>query len=358
MLSTSIASAAWLQVGAGTGPAKVTVDAASALGATVTVEVPGIQTESAAVNGTEYLKLTIPGAVSAGLEVGKPEVPAVPVLLARPTGSTVTLTILSIKTETLDVARVYPMQRPQKYGEQAGPLTVDNSFYASDVEYPTGRLSSPRTATWRDLDVVNVHVYPVAVRPAQHQVIVTSRIKFRVDFSGGHYPARVTSWMVPMYRRLIGNYDELRLTAAAQEPPGTKCLVFCYSDYFNHPALRALLDTMTKLGDSTEIISYPDSMDGVLGHGAIKQKIIERYIDQDSVLRWVFLVGEFGQIPSKPEYWHNGFRVLNSDYWYSDWGLSNDTIVCDDYPEVGIARLSPSDSQDLTNQVAKIEAPT
>ncbi|MBN2564856.1 MAG: hypothetical protein JXB46_04015, partial [Candidatus Eisenbacteria bacterium] len=259
-LSMNVASAAWIQVGKGTGPAKVSIGAASASGATVTVEVPGVQTESVAINGVQYVKLAIPGAVSAVLDVGKPEVPAVPVLLARPTGSTVMLWILSIETETLDVARVYPMQRLQKYGEQAEPLTVDNAFYASDVEYPSSRLSSPRTATWRDLDVVNVHVYPVTVRPAQHQVIVASRIKFRVDFSGGHYPARVTSWMVPMYRRLVQNYDKLGLTTSAQDPPGTKCLVFCHSAYIANPALDSLLRLMTKLGDSTEIINVPESV--------------------------------------------------------------------------------------------------
>jgi hypothetical protein len=331
----------------------VSVVAASALGATVTVEVPGIEAESVAINGAQYLKLTIPGAVSAVLDVGKPEVPAVPVLLARPTGSTVTLTILSIKTETLDVARVYPMQRPLKYGEQAGPLTVDNSFYASDVEYPSGRLSSPRTATWRDLDVVNVHVYPVAVRPAQHQVIVTSRIKFRVDFSGGHYPARVTGWMVPMYRRLVQNYDGLRFTTAEQEPPGTKCLVFCDSAYYNddykNPALDSLLKLMTKLGDSTEVINVPDSVQAV--PESIKTTIRNRYGSQHpSALHWVLLVGNHIQIPPKSDI-HN---TPYSDYWYSDWGQGYDT--CDGYPEVGIARLSPDSNADLSHQIEKIRA--
>jgi hypothetical protein len=347
-LAASIASAAWLQVGSGTGPAKVTVDAASALGATVTVEVPGIQADSVAIDGAQYLKLSIPGAVSAGLDVGKPEVPSVPVLLARPTGSTVTLRILSIKTDTLDVPRVCPLQRPQKYGEQAGPVTVDNSFYASDVEYPSDRLSSPYTATWRDLDVVNVHVYPVTVRPAQHQVIVTSRIKFRVDFSGGSYPRTVASWMPPLYRRLIQNYDDLRLTTAEQEPTGTKCLVFCYDSFAANNSLDSLLSLMTKLGDSTEVVNVPESVPA--DADSIKEKIRERYFGQDSALHWVFLVGRHDQIPPKehPDSCYSEY----SDYWYSD--LSQQSLGCDMYPEVGIARLSPDDNDDLSHQITKI----
>jgi hypothetical protein len=354
VLVAGIASAAWLQVGTGAGPAKVTVDAASASGATVTVEVPGIEAESVAINGVQYVKLAIPGAVSAVLDVGKPEVPAVPVLLARPTGSTVSLRILSMQTETLHVANVFPMQPSLKLGEQAGPLAFDSSFYASDVEYPSDRLSSPITATWRDLDVVNIHVYPVAVRPAQHEVVVTSRITFRVDFSGGHYPKTVASWMQPMYRSLIDNYEKLGLATAGQEPPGTKCLVFCHQEYANNPDLVALLDTMTKLGDSTEIISVDDGV----SPGAIKAAIIDRYNNQNKALHWVLLVGEYDEIPPKQGYIQPGWGIAvpYSDYWYSDWGLSNDTILCDDYPEVGIARLSPSDSQDLSNQIAKIRA--
>jgi len=348
-ITTSIASAAWIQVGTGTGPARVSVVAASASGATVTIDIPGIQTESVAINGAQYLKLTIPGAVTAGLGVGKPDVPAIPVLLARPTGSTVTLRVLSIETETLHVARVFPMQPPLKLGEQAGPLTVDYSFYASDVEYPSGRLSSPRTATWRDLDVVNIHVYPVTVLPAQHEVIVTSRIKFRVDFSGGHYPARVTNWMVPMYRRLVQNYDKLRLTTTAQDPPGTKCLVFCDTAYAASQPLDSLLRLMTVLGDSAETIHVSSSWQPE----DIKNAIIDRYDTTQVIhaLHWVFLVGNYSQIPPKANY-----VVDHSDYWYSDLsGDSQSQLGCDKYPEVGIARLAPSDAQDLAHQIAKIE---
>ena len=256
-LSASIVSAAWLQVGNGTGPAKVSVTAASALGATVTVEVPGIQTESVAINGAQYLKLVMPGTVSAGLVVGKPEVPAVPVLLARPTGSSVTFRVLSMETETLQVARVFPMQPQLKLGEQAGPVAVNNAFYASDVEYPSSRLSTPRLATWRDLDVVNVQVYPVTVLPSQREIVVTTRLTFRADFSGGQYPKKVASWMQPMYRSLIRNYDNLRLATASQEPAGTKCLVFCDHSYIDNDSLNSLLSLMTKLGDSTELIDVP-----------------------------------------------------------------------------------------------------
>jgi hypothetical protein len=246
------------------------------------------------------------------------------------------------------------MQPSLKLGEQAGPLAFDSSFYASDVEYPSDRLSSPITATWRDLDVVNIHVYPVAVRPAQHEVVVTSRITFRVDFSGGHYPATVAGRMQPVYRSLIQNYDGLRLATAGQEPPGTKCLVFCDSIYEGNDSLEGLLSLMTKLGDSTEVINVPH--DVLRDTALIKREIHDRYFRQGRALRWVLFVGEFDKIPPKPVSTNQG--QVYSDYWYSDLD-SLDSLACDNYPEVGIARLSPSvanGDQDLRNQIAKIKA--
>jgi hypothetical protein len=168
--------------------------------------------------------------------------------------------------------------------------------------------------------------------------------------------------MPPLYRRLIQNYDDLRLTTAEQEPPGTKCLVFCdtayYNDNYKNPALAGLLDTMTLLGDSTEVISYPDPV-GPQGYGAIKQEIHNRYFGQDSALHWVLLVGDHDQIPQKLVSTNQGQAY--SDYWYSDLTLGYPDS-CDSYPEIGIARLSPDKSganggnDDLSRQIAKIRA--
>jgi len=97
----SLAVAAWMQVGTGSGEARVSIVEQSSSGTTFVVDVAGIEVTSTNVDGVGYSRITLPGAVTACLDVGKPEVPMVPVLLARPTGSKPTLRIVSMETKTL-----------------------------------------------------------------------------------------------------------------------------------------------------------------------------------------------------------------------------------------------------------------
>jgi hypothetical protein len=354
-MSMGMASATWIQTGVGAGPAKTSIVEANEGGTTLVVDVPGINAESVAIDGIAYSRIVVPGAVSVPLDVGRPEVPGVPILLARPTGAKATVTVVSMETETLDISRVFPLQPPQRLGEEPSRMVVDTGFYLEDVEYPTSRISSPRAATWRDLDVVGLHVYPVVVRPAQHQVIVASRITIRVDFSGGSYPSTVTDWMQPMYRRLIQNYGALGFGPDLSYHPGTRLLVVCAPEYQNNSELNSLLGTIQSYGYSTELMVKQPAW----GSATIKLKIRDRYFDQGRVLRWVLLVGEYDEVPPKADYsrpeW-NGQVVPYCDYWYSD--LREEDFECDDYPEIGIARLSPETGEggnlDLSRQIQKI----
>jgi hypothetical protein len=110
LVSCNLVVAAWVQVGTGSGEARVSIVEQSSSGTTFVVDIPGVELVPTDVDGVTYSRVTIPGGVAAPLEDGKPEVPMVPVLLARPTGSKPTLRIVSAETKTLSVPRVYPLQ--------------------------------------------------------------------------------------------------------------------------------------------------------------------------------------------------------------------------------------------------------
>jgi len=327
----------------------------SSSGTTFVVDIPGVEVAPTDVDGVTYSRVSIPGAVAATLEEGKPEVPMVPVLLARPTGSVPTLRVVSMETKTLSVARLYPLQPALTYSQTPGPFVVDGNFYSGDAEYPSSRAVVVHTATWHDLDVVNVQVYPVVVRPARSEVVVTSRVTVRVDYSGGEYPSAITEWMQPMYRRLIRNYGAIGVGPGLDYHPGTRLLVICDPEYQANSELNSLLSTIQSYGYTTELMVKQPAW----GSTTIKLKIKERYFDQGRVLRWVLLVGEYDEIPPKDHYTKPEWGQLSvplSDYWYSD--LNEDDLGCDDYPEIGIARLSPvagdGGNADLSQQVQKI----
>jgi len=355
LAGSSLVGASWLQVGTGSGEAHVSIVEQSSSGTTFAVDIPGVEVVPTDVDGVTYSRVTIPGAVAAGLEVGRPEVPIVPVLLARPTGSNPALRILSMQTETLSIPRIYPLQPALRFGEAPGPIQIDGGFYSADVEYPPERAVVAHTATWHDLDVVNVQVFPLVVRPARKEIEVVSRITVRVDYNGGSYPASVTDWMQPLYRRLVQNYSELGLGPRLDYQPGTRCLVFCNSEYKNNPDLNTLVSLLNCYGYSTTVTV---TQAGVQPE-QIKWQIKNKYFGEGKVLRWVLLVGECDEIPPKANYtkdeWHSQVVAL-SDYWYSD--LLESDYECDDYPEIGIARLSPLDGDggnaDLSRQIQKI----
>src|SRR5512143_2002895 len=117
LASSELAGAAWVQVGSGSGEARVSIVEQSSSGTTFVVDIPGVEVVPTDIDGVTYSRVAIPGAVAAGLEVGKPEVPSVPVLLARPTGSSPTLRILSMETKTLSIPRVYPQQPALRFGD-------------------------------------------------------------------------------------------------------------------------------------------------------------------------------------------------------------------------------------------------
>jgi len=294
----SLAVADWVQVGAGSGDARVSIVAQSGGGSTFVVDIPGVEVVPTDVNGVTYSTVTLPGAVTACLDVGKPEVPMVPVLLARPTGSIPTLRVVSMETKTLSVPRVYPLQPPLTLNETSGTFVADEGFYSKDAEYPSSSARIAHTATWRDLDVVNVQVFPVVVRPARNEITVVSRITVRVDYSGGSYPTTVTDWLQPMYRRLIQNYGALGLGPDLLYHPGTRLLVICDPEYQGNSELSSLLSTIQSYGYTTELMVKQPAW----GSATIKSKIRQSYFDNGRVLRWVLLVGEYDEIPPKANY--------------------------------------------------------
>ena len=343
LLAAGLAVADWMSAGGAAGSADVTILEQNTTGTTFEVTVPGVEVTPTVVDGREFSVVNLPGEVMASLEQGRPQVPKVSVLLAIPNGARVSARVLSRETRTLKVANVFPLQPPLLDGRQPGPLKQDVSFYSRDVSYPAFDLSPVTAGAWRDLATASLLVYPVKVNPARGEIEVTTRIRVRVDYSGGTYPQTAADFMFPMYAEYIDNFADIGVKPQTDYTAGVRYLVIGHNSYQTNSYLNdSLLGWVKQRGYEVRAeyrASWTDA--------GIKALIDTVYRSTTpKVLQFVLLVGEYSQIPM-----HSQGGVGHGDYWYSD---IEPYPAGDNYPELALARLSPSSSSDLDNQIKKI----
>ncbi len=131
------------------------------------------------------------------------------------------------------------------------------------------------------------------------------------------------------------------LIVLAQTAGAVEYLAVSHDNWYQNPGLESLLAWHHKRGIETRLIHKSNWT-----ASEIRDSIRAEY-DRHSppVLRWVLLVGEYAEIPMGAM-----GGVGRSDYYYADIGPTGP----DNYPEVGVARLSPTDAIDLANQTRKI----
>ncbi len=323
-------------------PPRVTILSSSDTRTEFEVMIPGVLTSPTVVSGTEFVRVTLPGEVFAALEEGRPEVPKVSVLLGIPKGAPVSVQVLEREVKTIRLANVYPLQPPQLDNRPEPPFTIDWSFYSRDELYPCLDGALIETGVWRDLGVANIQVYPVQVNPGRGEVQVASRIRVRVEHLGS-LPRTVADWMMPVYSRYLDNFAQLRLRPETDYSAGVRYLVIAHSNWSSNSLLvDTLLGWVKKRGYEVRMISKSSYT-----AQEIKDSIRAEYNRHSPrALRWVLLVGEYAEVPMGS---YSG--VGSSDFWYKDlepWPSG------DNYPEIGLARISPSSTTDLQNQVRKI----
>jgi hypothetical protein len=148
------------------------------------VTVPDVQMSQVVVGEDTFTRFLVPGANTAQLDTGRPEVPMVPVMLAVPDGASCSLTVQILEGETAAVNRVYPLQPMVPWGEEPGPFVYDSAFYDTAAVYPPAGAAQVDMGMWRTLHVLHIQVYPVRAMPNKDTVILCSAIKVKGEFRG------------------------------------------------------------------------------------------------------------------------------------------------------------------------------
>ena len=344
LLAAGVASAGWLATGNTTAavPPVSTIIANSSSGTVIDVTVPGVATEPEAVNGTTYDVVSIPGEVLAALDVGKPQLPKLSYLLGIPDNAQVMVSVSVLETRTFENVNCFPYQTPVTDNSNH-PFVIDEDFYQANTSWPPYDAVVMNTGIWRELSVGNIQVYPVHYNPALKQLTVASRLRVNVSYLGGSYTRKVIpAWLATSYARWIDNFSRLDIQLGETDAPGIEYLVIAHDNWYNDPYLvDSLIGWHYKRGVETRLI-HKSSWTAAEIRDSIKA---EYNLHTPAKLRWVLLVGEYAEIPM---YALGG--VGRSDYYYSDILPTSP----DNYPEIGLSRLSPSNATDLHNQIAKI----
>ncbi len=344
LLALAVASlgfGAWLGTGVEAEPT-VRVVSNTSIGTVLEVELPGVTVEPVEVDGATYHVINIPGDVMAALEIGKPQVPKLSYLLGIPDDAGVQVSVSVLESRVFDNINCHPYQTPATEGSNH-PFVIDRDFYQKDAFYPEFDAQVMGTGQWRELPVANVQVYPVRYNPAKKQLRVDTKFRVNVGYTGGTFTRKtVQAWLASTYARYIDNFTRLPVTVTDTDNPGVKYLVVAHENWWNHTWLKdSLVGWHQKRGVETRIIHKSGWTSQ-----EIKDSILAEYNrNSPAELRWVLLVGEFAEIPMRAL-----GGVGNGDYWYSD--LLPPTP--DNFPEIGLSRLSPASAQDLENQIRKI----
>ncbi|MBN1174436.1 MAG: hypothetical protein JXA67_19875, partial [Micromonosporaceae bacterium] len=310
--------------------AKVTVKIAeqSASHTVFEVCVPGVDIEEVVVEDMTFDLVKLAGGVTAWLDIGRPQVPRVPVLLGIPAGATATVEVETLVVETRMLEHdAYPLQPD---GDSL-PFQFDEAFYQLDTVYPGLDIQCAHTATWRDLDVADFFIYPVQVNPGEGWIAVATYMRVRVDYAGGSgYPTSVARWIMPQYARMVDNFAQLGLSARQEDADDLDYLIACHPAYAASSWLQdSLLGWLRRKGYrcAVEVGRFQES--------ELKALVTSYY--QLHGIRWLLIVADVDSI---------GYSGAG-DFCYSD-------LTGDGYPEVGVARLTAPDSIKVNYQIDKL----
>jgi len=317
---------------------------------TFEVKLPQLETLTVVEGVDTFVRMMMPGAHTAALDSGRPEVPEIKVLLAIPACDSCAVHVDSAAYTTAQVPQVYPLQPDCLADSEPPSFVFDTAFYAQHVDYPAQCWGGDTAGTWRDLEILPLRVFLATVNPGDSYVMVAEYFRFTVTYSGGAYPTSVADWMQPLYAAFVANYQAtgIGIDAGAYRP-GARLLAICDSSYRRSDSLAKLLAWVEQRGYEVK-----DTFADWSGEDAWRQVRLacstEYFSHTPPILRWVLLVGDAMplQIPLSELWTHEG------DFSYSCITRERRNHSVDFFPDFGIARLSPRSIPSLDSIIGKI----
>ncbi|MCR3884960.1 MAG: C25 family cysteine peptidase, partial [Methanothrix sp.] len=343
--------------------AEVRLLASDAGGFVIDLHLRGLKVEVAEIGGETFHVLTVSEKATT-IEVGRPEIPVVSEVIAVPAGARIRATVIKSSYSAYPGYRVRPFQPPEVDCDPSGearPFVIDEEFYSQDAFYPRELVVVGAPGTWRDLDVVELQMNPVAFNPASGELRVYDHLRVRIDYEGATLEERrAEPKFSRMYRDVILNYDALDLVvaeakASERELPLigdagidgprassdlVKYLSIRHEGQASYESVSPLLEMRAERGLPFVSYSFPSSS---TPSAADVKEVIAAVYGSHPELEYVLIVGDIDRLP-----WNSDWGGFPGDYWYG-------CIAGDDlYPEVAVGRISAEDDGEVVEQVNKI----
>lgn len=317
-----------------------------------------------------YMRARLPG-YEISDEIGAPEVPVKPVMVALPYGARVSdVHVVSTDTELLSGTYLLTcVQGPVILSqEQITSTKPRDEIYQSDAPYPANIIEFKGTHYFDNYTICEFLFYPLQYSPLSREIQFHSSVSVSISYEGGvqKYPQRgLVKSMV------INSYDVAPPSRSGELP-------FEYLIITNPPmdtVMQRLADWKTKKGIKTEI----RTIDWILAHyaGEDNAACVRNYIKTavDSGVHYVLLAGDVDVVPHRRAYamtceWGGHVREdsLPCDLYYADlqgdWDRDNDGTYgeiedsIDLYPDIMVGRApinTVSEAQTFVDKVLTYE---
>ncbi len=344
----------------GTPPDVVQDIQASNLQATVfQVDIHGFYREDVVAAGQTFQRITVPrmGGINA---VGKPEVPALPVLVGIPSSAAAVAvsTTQVLASQTIQGVRVHPAQIHQADSPQlppAPPFQLDATAYGNSALYPSVLAKTGAApGTWKGVRVHQCYVQPFQVNAATNTLIVRRSLRVTFSHQGTQItPRTITRRSYRMLASAISNFAALAGLGFVQPND------FTYDGYYLIITDALFLEEVAPLADQKRELGFKVTVLTTADIGGSSETYLRA-----AVSNW-FNTGT-------PGWFHDSYVLLVGDTdrvgicLDPEYGLASDyylgSIDGDIYAEVGVGRLSVDSEADCSAQIAKIleyqDAPT
>ncbi len=323
--------------------------------AQVQVEISAIGIKTVTVNGSEYKEVALPVGenlfAAETAEDGKPDIPAMTVMLAIPDQAGVQVTVDYSGYDTIDDIDLAPVQPStvESNPQAEIPFTLDQATFSNDAFYPGELAEADDPVIMRDIRAVQVTLYPVQYNPVRRQLRVYHDLTVNITDGGEVINPKtvrhefLSDGFYPLYKSMFANFDQLFSTAQVKRGG----LVIISKPAFVD-SLKALALWKHKKGYDVRIVPSTEiNSNGNPTNTQIFNFLRTAYQTWEVPPEYVMIVGDQDNLTNTGIAMYP-YSSYPSDHWYS-------RVDGSDYlPDIFVGRMSIDNITELRKAISKV----